>query len=153
MLQDEKSFFLGEKPMSVYHDELTIQTKREGEIIDLTDEVEKLVHLSHIQDGLACIFVPGSTGAVTTMEYEPGLLKDIPRALERLAPKNMPYDHHETWHDDNGRSHVRASILGPSLTVPVHDGHLIHGTWQQLVFIELDTQPRTRKLVIHIIGE
>lgn len=139
--------------MSVYHDELTIHTQREGEIIDLTDEVEKLVHSSHIQDGLACIFVPGSTGAVTTMEYEPGLLKDIPRALERLAPKNMPYDHHETWHDDNGRSHVRASILGPSLTVPVHDGHLIHGTWQQLVFIELDTQPRTRKLVVHIIGE
>jgi len=98
--------------MSVYHDELTIQTKREGEIIDLTDEVEKLVHLSHIQDGLACIFVPGSTGAVTTMEYEPGLLKDIPRALERLAPKNMPYDHHETWHDDNGRSHVRQASLG-----------------------------------------
>jgi secondary thiamine-phosphate synthase enzyme len=139
--------------MSVYHDELTIHTQREGEIIDLTDEVEKLVHSSHIQDGLACIFVPGSTGAVTTMEYERGLLKDIPRALERLAPKNMPYDHHETWHDDNGRSHVRASILGPSLTVPVHDGHLIHGTWQQLVFIELDTQPRTRKLVVHIIGE
>jgi len=139
--------------MSVYHDELTIHTQREGEIIDLTNDVEKLVYRSHIQDGLACIFVPGSTGAVTTMEYEPGLLKDIPRALERLAPKNMPYDHHETWHDDNGRSHVRASILGPSLTVPVHDGHLIHGTWQQLVFIELDTQPRTRKLVVHIIGE
>ena len=139
--------------MSVYHDELTIHTQKEGEIIDLTDDVEKLVHKSHIQDGLACIFVPGSTGAVTTMEYEPGLLKDFPQALERLAPKNIPYDHHETWHDDNGRSHVRASILGPSLTVPVHDGHLIHGTWQQLVFIELDTQPRTRKLVVHIIGE
>jgi secondary thiamine-phosphate synthase enzyme len=139
--------------MSVYHDELTIHTQKEGDIIDLTDEVEKVVHKSHIYDGLACIFVPGSTGAVTTMEYEPGLLKDIPRALERLVPKNMTYDHHETWHDDNGRSHVRASILGPSITVPVHDGQLIHGTWQQLVFIELDTQPRTRTLVVQIIGE
>jgi secondary thiamine-phosphate synthase enzyme len=139
--------------MSVYHDELTIHTRNEGEIIDLTDEVEQLVSKSRIHEGIACIFVPGSTGAVTTMEYEPGLLKDLPRALERLAPKNIPYDHHETWHDDNGRSHVRASILGPSLTVPVHDGHLVHGTWQQFVFIELDTQPRTRKLVVHIIGE
>jgi secondary thiamine-phosphate synthase enzyme len=139
--------------MSVYHNELIIHTQKEGEIIDLTEKVEKLVHKSQIHEGLACIFVPGSTGAVTTMEYEPGLLKDIPRALERFAPKNIPYDHHETWQDDNGRSHVLASILGPSLTVPVHDGHLVHGTWQQLVFIELDTQPRIRKLVVHIIGE
>ena len=152
MLLGENSF-LGENPMNVFHDELAIHTRKEGEIIDLTEEVKKLVGKSHIRDGLACIFVPGSTGAVTTMEYEPGLLKDIPRALDRLAPKNIAYDHHETWHDDNGRSHVRASILGPSLTVPVHDGHLIHGTWQQLVFIELDTQPRTRKLVIQVIGE
>lgn len=139
--------------MSVYHDELTIKTQKEGEIIDITKEVEQLVCKSHIHEGLACIFVPGSTGAVTTIEYEPGLLKDLPRAFERLAPKNIPYDHHETWHDDNGRSHVRASILGPSLTAPVLDGHLIHGTWQQLVFIELDTKPRTRKLVVQIIGE
>jgi secondary thiamine-phosphate synthase enzyme len=139
--------------MSVHHDELTIRTQKEGEIVDLTDMVGKLVNKSRIQEGLACIFVPGSTGAVTTMEYEPGLINDIPQALERFAPRNISYDHHKTWHDDNGRSHVRASILGPSLTVPVHNGHLVHGTWQQLVFIELDTQPRTRKLVVHIIGE
>ena len=139
--------------MRVYHDELTIHTKKEGEIIDLTADLERCVHASDIREGLACVFVPGSTGAVTTMEYEPGLLKDFPRALERIAPKNIPYDHHETWHDDNGRSHVRASVLGPSLTVPIHDGRLVHGTWQQLVFIELDTQPRTRNLVVQIIGD
>ncbi len=139
--------------MGVHFEELTIRTQKEGEIVNLTDEVETLVYKSHIHEGLVCVFVPGSTGAVTTMEYEPGLLKDLPRVLERIAPKNIPYDHHETWHDDNGRSHVRASILGPSLTVPVHDGHLIHGTWQHLVFIELDTRARTRKLIVQIIGE
>jgi secondary thiamine-phosphate synthase enzyme len=104
--------------MGVYHDEITISTHYEGEIIDLTDDVQQIVHKSRIREGLVCIFIPGSTGAVTTMEYEPGLLKDFPRALERLAPTKMSYDHHETWHDDNGRSHVRANILGPSLTVP-----------------------------------
>jgi len=139
--------------MSVQHEELTIHTQKEGDIIDLTARVESLVHKSHIHEGLVCVFVPGSTGAVTTMEYEPDLLKDLPRALQRLAPNNIQYDHHETWHDDNGRSHVRASILGPSLTIPIQDGHLIHGTWQQLVFVELDTQPRTRKLVVQIVGE
>lgn len=139
--------------MKVYHDELTIHTKREGEIVDLTEDIERCVSASHIREGLICVFVPGSTGAVTTMEYESGLLEVLPRALERIAPTNIPYKHHETWYDDNGRSHVRASILGPSLTVPVHDGHLVHGTWQQLLFIELDTQSRTRTLVIHIIGD
>jgi len=139
--------------MGIYHDEIAISTQNEGEIIDITNDVEQIVHKSQVHEGLVCIFIPGSTGAVTTMEYEPGLLKDFPRVLERLAPTNRSYDHHETWHDDNGRSHVRASIIGPSLTVPVHEGHVIHGTWQQLVFIELDTQPRTRKLVVQIIGD
>jgi secondary thiamine-phosphate synthase enzyme len=139
--------------MGVYHDKITISTTHEGEIVDITDDVQHVVSKSHVRDGLVCIFVPGSTAAVTTIEYEPGLLKDFPRALERLAPKNIAYDHHETWHDDNGRSHVRASILGPSLTVPIQEGLVIHGTWQQLVFIELDTQPRKRNLVVQIIGE
>jgi secondary thiamine-phosphate synthase enzyme len=139
--------------MTICYEELNVHTHKEGEIIDLTNAIEAFVHSSYIHDGLVCIFVPGSTGAVTTMEYEAGLQKDIPRALERIAPKNITYAHHETWHDDNGRSHVRASILGPSITVPIHDGHLIHGTWQQIVFIELDTHPRIRTLVIQIIGE
>jgi len=99
------------------------------------------------------VFVVGSTGAVTTMEYEPGLQKDLPRALELLAPKHQRYDHHETWHDDNGHSHVRASIMGPSITLPVRNGKLIHGTWQQLVFMEFDTRPRDRKILIQIVGE
>jgi secondary thiamine-phosphate synthase enzyme len=139
--------------MKVHHEELFIDTKGENDIVDITNHVQVSVSHSGIQNGVVCIFVPGSTGALTTMEYEPGLKKDIPKALERLAPKNIKYDHHETWNDDNGRSHVRASIIGPSLTIPVHNGTIIHGTWQQLVFLELDTQPRTRTLIVQILGE
>jgi secondary thiamine-phosphate synthase enzyme len=97
--------------------------------------------------------VPGSTGALTTIEYEPGLLHDLPTALERVAPRETSYEHDKRWHDGNGHSHVRASILGPSLTVPFEDGKLILGTWQQIIFIELDVRARTRDLVVQIIGE
>lgn len=139
--------------MGVYHEEITIKTHGENDIVDITDKVQQVVHQSHIRDGIACVFVSGSTGAITTLEYEPGLLKDLPRALEKIAPKGIYYEHHETWHDDNGHSHVRASILGPSLTVPLQDGVLVHGTWQQIAFIELDTRARTRKIIVQIIGE
>jgi len=90
---------------------------------------------------------------LTTLEYEPGLLKDLPIALEKIAPKNIYYNHHETWHDDNGHSHVRASLMGPSISIPVIKGKLIHGTWQQIVFIEHDTRPRNRKIIVQIVGE
>lgn len=139
--------------MVVYHGEATIKTHGENDIIDITDKVQQIVHQSRIHNGIVCVFVPGSTAAIITLEYEPGLLKDLPRALEQIAPKGISYDHHETWHDDNGHSHIRASILGPSLTVPLQDGALVHGTWQQIAFIELDTQARTRKIIIQIIGE
>jgi len=97
--------------------------------------------------------VPGSTGTLTTIEYEPGLMKDLPKAFERIAPKKEYYNHHETWHDDNGHSHVRASIMGPSITIPIKNGKLLHGTWQQIVFVELDTRPRNRNLIVEIVGE
>jgi len=139
--------------MVEYHQEIHLRSQAEGDIIDITDTVQKIVEQSQIRNGLACVFVAGSTGAVTTMEYEPGLRKDIPRALERLVPITLHYDHHETWHDDNGHSHVKASILGPSLSVPIQDGTLVHGTWQQLVFIELDTRPRQRTLLVQLVGE
>ena len=139
--------------MGVYSDVISIQTRGEVDIIDLTSEVQHIVTKSKIKDGIACIFVSGSTGAVTTIEYEPGLQKDLPEALERIAPKKCSYAHHETWHDDNGHSHIRASILGPSLTIPIKDGGLMHGTWQQLVFVELDTRPRNRTLMVQIIGD
>ncbi|MDH7517345.1 MAG: secondary thiamine-phosphate synthase enzyme YjbQ [Candidatus Thermoplasmatota archaeon] len=139
--------------MGVYCGEINIKTKKETDIVDITDDVQKIVDKSEIKNGVVCIFVPGSTGAVTTAEYEPGLMKDLPDALERVAPKNIYYKHHETWHDDNGHSHVRASLIGPSITVPVIEGKIVHGTWQQIVFIEFDTRPRNRRLVVQVLGE
>lgn len=139
--------------MGVYCDEINIETNGETDIVDITSKVQKIITISKIKNGIVCIFVPGSTGSITTIEYEPGLMKDLPRALEKIAPKNIHYDHHETWHDDNGRSHVKASIMGPSSTFPIKNAKLIHGTWQQLVFIELDTRPRNRNIIVNIVGE
>ena len=139
--------------MSVYYDEVNIETNGEEDIVDITDDVQKIVNKSKIKDGLACVFVKGSTGSVTTIEYEPGLIKDLPRALQKIAPRGEYYDHHETWHDDNGHSHVRASIMGPSITIPIKKGNLLHGTWQQIVFIEFDTRPRNRNIIVQIVGE
>ena len=139
--------------MGVYYKEIDIKTEGEVDIIDITNNIQEIIHDSKIKDGIVCIFVSGSTGAITTIEYEPGLMKDLPRALEKIAPKNIHYDHHETWHDDNGHSHVRASLMGPSITVPIKEGRLVHGTWQQIVFVELDTRPRNRNIVVQVVGE
>jgi secondary thiamine-phosphate synthase enzyme len=139
--------------MSVYFDELKVETNGEVDIVDITDDVQKIASKSKIKNGIACIFISGSTGAITTIEYEPGLMKDFPRALQKIAPKGEHYDHHETWHDDNGHSHVRASIMGPSITIPVKNGKILHGTWQQIVFLELDTRPRDRTISVQIVGE
>ena len=139
--------------MSVYYIELKLETSGELDIINITDNVQDIVNKSKIKDGIICVFVPGSTGSITTIEYEPGLMKDLPRALQKIAPKGERYDHHETWHDDNGHSHVRASVMGPSVTIPIKNGRLIHGTWQQIVFVELDTRPRDRNIIVQIVGE
>ena len=130
-----------------------IKSRGETDIIDLTEDVEKVVTESGLTSGIAVIFVPGATGAITTMEYEPGLIRDLPAALERIIPRIISYEHEKRWHDGNGHSHVRASLLGPSLTVPFQNGQLILGAWQQIVFIELDTHARTRDLVVQILGE
>lgn len=122
-------------------------------MVNITDEVENVVKESKINDGIATVFVPGSTAAVTTIEYEPGLLNDFPNMLERIAPENTTYEHEQMWHDGNGHSHVRASLLGPSLTVPFTNKQLTLGTWQQIVLIELDTRSRDRSLVVQLIGE
>ena len=139
--------------MSVHSGEISIETDGEVDIVDITSDVQGVVKKSKIQDGIVCVFVPGSTGTITTIEYEPGLMKDLPRALEKIAPKGIRYDHHETWHDDNGHSHVRASLMGPSATFPVKKGKVIHGTWQQIVFVEFDTRPRNRRITVQIVGE
>ena len=139
--------------MGVYSDQINIKTNGEIDIIDITGEIQNSIDKSKLKDGIICIFVPGSTGTLTTIEYEPGLMKDLPQALEKIAPKDIYYNHHETWHDDNGHSHVRASLMGPSITVPFRNKKLIHGTWQQIVFVELDTRPRNREIIVQIVGE
>lgn len=122
-------------------------------MVNITDEVERVIKESKVNDGIATVFVLGSTAAVTTIEYEPGLQKDFPNMLERVAPKNITYEHEQMWHDGNGHSHVRASLVGPSLTVPFTNKELTLGTWQQIVLIELDTRSRDRSLVVQLIGE
>lgn len=124
-----------------------------GDIIDITDRVSVAVHESELRAGIATVFVPGATGAVTTIEYEPGLIEDMKNALERLAPEGIDYAHDLRWHDGNGHSHIRASILGPSLAVPFSQGRLMLGTWQQIVFLEMDNRPRQRRIIVQIMGE
>ncbi len=138
--------------MNVKTYEVQLPETRELDILDLTEIVEEKLGESGFLEGFVLLFLPGSTGALTTMEYEPGLKKDIPEALERLFPRNVYYHHEETWHDGNGHSHVRASFLGPDLMIPFKDGRLLLGTWQQPVFIELDNKPRRRKLIIQVWG-
>ena len=139
--------------MTVFQSEILLRETHETDIVDITSELERLVRQSEIKQGIVTVFVGGSTGAIITLEYEPGLLRDIPDFLERVAPKSILYFHEQTWHDGNGHSHVRASLLGPSLTIPITRGHIIHGTWQQIAFMELDVKPRKRQLCVTIIGE
>lgn len=139
--------------MAVFYDEINIKTKGDVDIVDITDEIQDVVDRSGLKNGIICVYVPGSTGNITTIEYEPGLMKDLPRALQKIAPKGKDYEHHKTWGDDNGHSHVRASIMGPGITVPFKDKKLIHGTWQQIVFVELDTRQRNRTIITQLVGE
>lgn len=138
--------------MPIFTKRINVKTKKD-EIVDITEEVKNSVKESKLKNGIATVFAVGSTAAISTMEYEPGLLKDIPQALERIAPSNIPYQHHETWHDNNGKSHVRATLIGPGIVVPFVDEKLTIGTWQQIVLMNLDTVARDREIVIQIIGE
>lgn len=139
--------------MAVFTKRLELTTKTENDVVNITEDVQDAVAESHLTSGVATVFVPGSTAAVTTIEYEPGLAKDFPEMLERLAPRNVPYEHQKMWHDGNGRSHVKASLVGPSLSVPFTRGQLALGMWQQIVFLELDIRPRKREVVVQVIGE
>ena len=139
--------------MQVITKSLKIKSKRENDIIDITKKIENEITQSKIQNGNVTIFVSGSTASLTTIEYEPGLVKDFPKMLSRIAPDELEYQHEKMWHDGNGRSHVKASLMGPSLTIPFSNGEMHLGTWQQIVFVELDTRSRERNLVVQIIGE
>jgi len=131
----------------------TIQTKGNCDIIDITGEVERFISDSGFVEGSALIFAGGSTAGITTIEYEPGLLKDYPSFFDRIAPVNINYKHDNTWHDGNGHSHVRAALQGASFTVPFTRGSLLLGTWQQIVFIDFDVRQRRREVVVQITGE
>jgi len=140
--------------MATYREAIRIDTKPGVQAIDVTDRVEAAVAKSRVWDGLVCIFTPSSTSAIVTNEFEPGLMtEDIPNALERLFPQGMEYGHQRRWQDGNGHSHVRATFLGPSLTVPVINGRATLGTWQQIAFLELDNKPRQREVIVQIVGD
>lgn len=139
--------------MPIYTKKLEQSTKDENDVVDITEKVQRAVDDSGFDDGVATVFVIGSTAAITTIEYEPGLTIDFSQMLERVAPAKIEYEHHKRWHDDNGRSHVKASLVGPSLSVPFVDGGLSLGTWQQIVLVELDTRPRNREVIVQITGD
>jgi secondary thiamine-phosphate synthase enzyme len=133
----------------------TIQVKSRGEndMIDMTKQTSRLLEESKLDEGMVTVFVSGSTAAVSTIEYEPGLINDFPDMLSRVVPNDIEYKHDETWQDGNGHSHIRASLIGPSLTIPFKDGELMLGMWQQIVLFEMDTRQRTREIIVQIIGE
>ena len=139
--------------MTVESNVVRIETRKEGEMLDITEKVQAIVGKGTIKNGVAFLFVPGSTAALTTIEYEPGLLADLPSMLERIAPREGSYEHERQWHDGNGHSHLRASLIGPDLSVPFEGKKLMLGTWQQIVFIELDVRPRDRTVIVHSMGE
>jgi secondary thiamine-phosphate synthase enzyme len=129
------------------------KTKGAGVIVDLTLEMKEAVANSAVSSGTITAFVPGSTGGVTTMEYEPGLLQDVPALMEQLVPSDRSYEHDKTWHDGNGFSHLRSTLIGPDVTVPFSQKNLYLGTWQQVVFLEFDNRARDREIILQIVGD
>ncbi len=131
---------------------LRFSTRGHNDIHDLTPAMKDLLRRSGVKDGLATAFVPGSTAAITTLEFEDGAISDLKNAISRLAPENIPYEHNERWGDGNGFSHVRAALLGPSLSIPVVRGSLALGTWQQIVLVDCDNRDRTREIILQVMG-
>lgn len=133
--------------------QLKFTTKGENDIVNITSQIAETVSKSKCTNGIVTVFVTGSTGSLTTLEYEPGLVHDLLTTLARIAPKNIVYEHEKRWHDGNGHSHVKAAIIGPSISIPFINKQLTLGRWQQVIFIELDIRSRKRTLIIQIIGE
>lgn len=137
----------------VYQREINIETRGHEEMHDLTDDVSRIVGESKVGRGIAHVFNIGSTAAIGTIEFEPGLEGDLPEMLDKLIPPGRNYGHERAWHDGNGHSHLQATLLGPSLTVPVKDGKLLLGTWQQIFHLECDVKPRRRTIAVTVMGE
>ncbi len=133
--------------------EITFSTKGAGDIIDLSGEIAGLLGNCGVTSGIVTAFTPSATSGLTTLEFEPGLRKDVPELMEKLVPSGMAYKHDQTWHDGNGFSHLRAALIGPDITIPFTAGKLHLGTWQQVVFLEFDNRPRDRRVVVQIMGE
>lgn len=139
--------------MAVETKKIYVRIGSDSQMAEITQDIQRAVTESHLTEGSANLFIPGATGSISTVEYEPGLEEDVPDALERLAPSNIHYKHHETWNDDNGRSHVRATIMGPGMVVPFVNGELQLGRWQNIVAINHDTRKRNREVIVQLIGE
>ena len=139
--------------MRIERRHLHYTTTADTDIIDLTEDLERFVRQAAIQDGLLLVFVPGSTAAITTLEFESGAIADLQRAIEALAPREAEYQHNLRWHDGNGYSHVRAALLGPSITLPIVEGEIVHGTWQQPILCDFDNRPRRRRVHLQVMGE
>ena len=141
-------------PEMVKTESIKVKTEGNCDVVNITGEVSEAIAQSDIANGIAVVFNVGSTAGVTTTEYEPGLVNyDIAASFEKIAPEKARYEHEETWHDDNGHSHVRASLLGASLSVPIVDGQMTLGTWQQIILVDFDTRPRTRTIICQIVGQ
>jgi len=139
--------------MTVVNHQLQFQTQGDAEMQDITGAVLEVVDTSEVKEGIVTIFCPGSTSAVTTIEFESGALADLERLFDEIAPQDREYQHNLRWGDGNGHSHVRAALLGPSLTVPLINGRLTLGTWQQIIHVDFDNRPRQRKIIVQVMGE
>ena len=139
--------------MEIINQRITLKTKGSGDLVNITDEISELLQKSKLIKGNVTVFNIGSTAAITTFEFEPGMIKDMQELYEKIVPSSQHYHHDDTWGDANGFSHLRAALQGPSLTIPFEKGNLLLGTWQQVVLAEFDNRPRQRKIVVQIIGE
>jgi secondary thiamine-phosphate synthase enzyme len=148
-----KSYTACEAEMPVVSSNISLQTHGNGEVVDITQKVSEVVRKSGVASGIVTVFVPGATAGITTIEYEPGLVEDLDEMFDRIIPQDLEYHHNLRWHDGNGHSHVRAALLGPSLTVPFSNGKLTLGIWQQLVLIDFDNKSRNRDLSCQVVGE
>jgi secondary thiamine-phosphate synthase enzyme len=139
--------------MAVITELIELKTRGNADVVDITDQVRSRIAKSKLEHGIACVFVQGSTGGVTTIEYESGCVSDLRQLFDRIAPTTIEYEHHLRWGDGNGHSHVRAALLGPSVSVPFVGGEPTLGTWQQLIFVDFDNRARSRRLILQLVGE
>ena len=137
----------------IYQDVIKISTRGFCDVVNITKQVEDIIVESEIKNGTVIVFIKGSTAGVTTIEYEEGLIKDFQETIERLVPQNKDYHHNKKWSDGNVASHIRASLLGPSLSIPLEDGEMALGTWQQIVVVDFDNRPRQREVLVQILGD